>query len=298
MNARTCMGYFAAALSVLWIGIEGPARAEAPRRAIDPLALHVDAASDLFASWATATLSLRAPGDGYVALVAVDADGYFHVSDPTLSGERAAVHAGRMLRVPVASLTPHRSSARGVTWAFAIYSPVPLLRSGSGRMAAGSVYRASGDPFHAFREYCERMRPAGLDPERLRVSAVRFYVGQWARFPHYLCRVPHRVHSGIACGACRQEQNRYLVLAAEPLRVFSSRSVVSSGYLRLVELSATHRGMGAARVGQAAGSRVDRVISTSGTVESLRRAARARGESGIPAPRSRLDVHHNAADPR
>jgi hypothetical protein len=113
---------------------------------------------------------------------------------------------------------------RGVAFAFAVTGPAPFEFDSYGWAAFGPNcgIRVYGDPFVAARQFYVSV--AACDPHQIGISYARFYVGEYVRYPSYLCVGWHEYH-GVR-SYCRSDcaGHRYFrVHAADPYRVLDPR---------------------------------------------------------------------------
>jgi len=195
---------------------------------------------DVFPSYDDVAISLRADRDCYVTVLVVDTDGFVHVVHPLSPRDNAWVYGGRTYRYTAFELGLARLDGRGVAHVFAISSPYPFDYShyGVDMFAGGCGYRIYGDPFVACREIYISLLPVSCRWDFVGVSFARFYIREWTRYPHYLCRGHHGVHVRVGdyCPSCAYLYDGYRVHLADPYVVIHPRVRFAGDLTRYAEV--------------------------------------------------------------
>ena len=183
----------------------------------------VDDQWDVYPSFDDVVISMRPVRDCFATVFVVDTDGYVHVVLPFSPHSNAWVRGGRTYRYRACELGLDALYVRGIAYVFAVSSPFPLDygRYGDLLWVGQYGYRVFGDPYVACRQLYASMLPTGSDWTAVSVSCSRFYIGEWARYPHYLCHARPGVHVrvGSYCNNCSRIYDRYRVHVADPYAV-------------------------------------------------------------------------------
>lgn len=149
---------------------------------------------DVYPSEDNLVFNIRAVRDCYATVYVVDTDGFIHVIYPLSPYDNAYIRGGMVYR-----FSPRRSDIfysaypRGIAYVFAVSSPVPFVYAnfGVGIFGGTSVYRIYGDPFIACKRFYVSLLPRWVIMDRVSISFAHFYIREWVRYPHYLCRHHH-----------------------------------------------------------------------------------------------------------
>lgn len=188
----------------------------------------VDDTWDVYPSYDDVVISLRAVRDCYATVFVVDTDGYVHVVRPLSPWDDAWIRGGRTYRYTGYDLGLESLRGRGVAHVFAIASPYAFDFScyGAEIFVGGFGFRIYGDPYLASREIYLSLLPRTCHLEYVSVSVARFYIREWVRYPHYLCRGHGGVHVrfGDYCHHCAHLYDGYRVHVADPYPVIHPRA--------------------------------------------------------------------------
>jgi hypothetical protein len=149
---------------------------------------------DIYPSEDNLVFYIRAARDCYATVYVVDTDGFIHVIHPLSPHDNAYIRGGRVYRFnPYRSDIFYSAVPRGIAYVFAVSSPVPFVYAdfGFGIFGGTSSYRIYGDPFIACKRFYLSILPRWVVMDRVSISFSHFYIREWTRFPHYLCRHHH-----------------------------------------------------------------------------------------------------------
>ena len=147
----------------------------------------------------TAQLSFRADSDAYVAVYAIDPDGWVRLLFPRFWSEDGFVPAGERVCLDDRTLAYPISECgdAGIVYLQAVASPVPFdwraigLVAGAGRCDwrhDGSPLRVQGDPLDGFNDVNRLFFP-DWDQAAFATDAAWYSVGHVCSHPAYLCGV-------------------------------------------------------------------------------------------------------------
>lgn len=317
------------AITIAMLSALSPVRADASRVVVTgnaEIRVWVDRTTDVFASYDDVVVSFHPLRDCYASVFVVDTRGYVHVVYPfasTASDARARVRGGVTYRYSAFELGLDALRGEGIAYVFAVGSPRPFDYSnwGDGIFVGHFGYRVYGDPYVAARQFYLSLLPEGLNTALISVSATRFYVGQWERYPSYLCYGIEGFHVRVGdyCRSCSRIYDGYRLHVAAPdqiLHPFARIGVIVHS-ARIKRMNGATRGTALLRQGDTdrrlagirrgpSGTRT-RVVSTSRTVnESMREykeknrsePRRAGSDELASAARSTRDVREYAITER
>lgn len=175
---------------------------------------------DVFQHYDDVTLWVRPERDCYTSLFLVDTAGFIHV----LNVDDGWLHGGRTYGYRACDLGMERLHGRGISYVFAVGSPVPFDYShyGASVRVGGFGFRVVGDPFVGCREFYMSLLPANCHWDHVGVGFTRFYVREWVRYPSYLCAGGH-VRVGDACHRCEPVYATYRCNVAAPYEAMRPR---------------------------------------------------------------------------
>jgi hypothetical protein len=183
---------------------------------------------DVYPSYDDVVISVRAARDCYPTLFVVDTDGYVHVVYPFSPWDEAFIRGGRTYCYSGYDLGLADFGGRGIAHVFAVGSPYPFDYSpyGEAIFVGRFGYRIFGDPFIASRQIYLSLLPGSIRVDFVSVSMTRFYIREWVRYPHYLCRGHHSVYVRVGdyCRHCAHVYDGYRVHVADPYPVIHPRA--------------------------------------------------------------------------
>ena len=263
----------------------------------------VEQSSDVFASYDQVVVSFLAARDCYATVFMVDTYGFVHVVYPFAPSARAWVRGGRIYRYTAHELGLDALSGQGVAYVFVVGSPRPFnyARWGEGVFAGRFGLRVYGDPYVASREFYVSLLPGRMDLGRVSVSCTRFYVGEWVRFPSYLCHGHYGIHVRVGdyCRTCSRVYDGYRLHMAAPAEILHPHAKTkNSEHFALIEATSVKVRNAAIRRGTVATRSIDaphgwtvaktRVVSTSRTVSESKRNYKA--NYGIKSERGAAEL--------
>jgi hypothetical protein len=228
---RTMHTYKIALLVVVAIGILAAATPSSADRVFvrggTDIRVWVDEAWDVYPSYDDVVISVQAARDCYATVFVVDTDGFVHVVHPFSPYDDAWIFGGETYSYSGYELGLDGLGGRGIAHVFAIGSPYPFDYSpyGESIFVGRFGFRIFGDPFIASREIYLSLLPGSLRLDFVSVSMTRFYIREWVRYPHYLCRGHHSVYVRVGdyCSHCSHVYDGYRVHVADPYPVIHPR---------------------------------------------------------------------------
>jgi hypothetical protein len=177
---------------------------------------------DVFPTVENVVLNVRASRSCYATVYVVDTAGYIHVVYPMSPYDNTYLRGGRVYSFYLSDFSFGGAFDRGVAYAFAVSSPVRFAYGhyGWGVFAGNFGWQIYGDPYLAARSFYVGLVPSSCDFRVIGVSHARFYVGEYVRYPSYLCAGWHDYHGArrycrSGCGVYKQ----YSVHARDAYRV-------------------------------------------------------------------------------
>lgn len=181
----------------------------------------VDERYDVYPSFDEVVISMRPAYDCYVTMFVVDTEGFVHVVYPFSPRSNAFVSGGTTCSYSATELGLDVLGGSGIAYVFAVGSPhrFDYGRYGDSIWVGHFGYRIYGDPYVACREFYASLLPAYDNWDFVGVNCSRFYIREWARYPHYLCHAHHGVHVrvGSYCDTCSRIYDGYLRHVADPM---------------------------------------------------------------------------------
>jgi len=244
----------------------------------------VEESSDVFSSYHDVVVSFRPDRDCYATMFVVDTNGFVHVVYPFSACDRAWVRGGVTYRHSAYELGLDMLHGAGIAYVVAVGSPRPFdySRWGDDIFVGRFGYRVSGDPYLASRELYLSFLPRHIIPAQVGVSVARFYVGQWVRYPSYLCHGPGvHVRIGDYCRSCSHSYDNFRAhMSAPDVAIHPPVKFKRSGHVSQIRKSTARTRDVASRIGSSRNVTVTRtsattktrVVSTSRSVSESRRA--------------------------
>ncbi len=236
-NTRTMRPHLIAAAIAAFaaVGLGASGRAEAGRVTVlgdtnPDIRVWVDETWDVYPSYDDVVISVRAARGCYATVFLVDTEGFVHVIYPVSPVENTWIEAGVTYRYLGSDLGLGAFAGRGIAFVFAVGSPYEpsYAAYGDGIFVGRYGYRVFGDPFVASRVLYVSLLPSWSRWDLVGIGFARFYVGEWARYPRYLCHGHHgsavHVGAGNYCRSCYRVYDEYLWHANDPYRVIKPTS--------------------------------------------------------------------------
>ena len=222
-----------AAFAVIALGATGPAgagRVTMVGNTNPDISVWVDDTWDVYPSYDDVVISVRAARGCYATVYLVDTEGFVHVIYPFSPQDDGWIEAGVTYRYVGRDVGLGALAGRGIAFVFAVGSPYGLdfAAYGDGLFVGRFGYRVLGDPFVAGRLLYVSLLPPSCRWDLVGVGFARFYVGEWARYPRYLCLGHHgpavQVRAGNYCRGCYRVYDEYMAHANDPYRVLGPTS--------------------------------------------------------------------------
>ncbi len=211
----------------------------------------VDDTWDVYPSYDDVVVNIRARRDCYATVYVVDTDGYVHVVYPFSQYDEAWIRGGRTYCYSGYDLGLSVLDGRGIAHIFAVSSPYPFDYStyGASIFVGGFGFRIYGDPFVASRLFYTSLLSPSCRWDVVSVGFARFYIREWARYPHYLCRGHDGVHVRVGhyCNHCSSTYDLYRAHVADPYPAIHPRSRLKGRAANYAEIKRTQRKFKSAR---------------------------------------------------
>lgn len=206
---------------------------------------------DVYRSANDVILNVRASRSCYAAVYVVDNGGYIHVVYPLSPQDNTYLRGGNTYRFYMGDFVAGGVFDRGVAYAFAVSSPFHFTfdRYGLGVFNANLGFQVHGDPYLAARRFYVSILPPACGLNVVGVSHTRFYIGEYVRYPRYLCAGWHDAQgTRTYCRANCEVYKHYRANAADPFRALRPTGSVFAAAENETEIIRTDRWQGDVRI--------------------------------------------------